>query len=204
MFIKAKKQIQTQPIFVIISVLAIIISILSFLHSIGIFDDFNLKIYVDGAYLSPSIYPKDRLNFVIPISFSNIGKKEGVVEELYIKVIHKNKSILYKPMYEVNTVDLNTEGMFDLNIIEKPYLKFDLDDNEAKYKLIFFYPISKENFYIDQGDYIIKLYIKTSYDQKARLYNEIYFRIFEIFKESYLNGKLLYCENNTCTIFPLK
>lgn len=147
---------------VIISVVALLVSIVA----LGIFDKFDLSVKCTGAYISSTNNGDEGIVFILPISFSNVGKKSGIIQDVYINISTKGFTNKYLTAYEIdNTKFYGDEFWTTKRMISTPFLPFDLSSKSSSTKFLLFRPImGKENnsFFLKDISYNLTVFVKSS------------------------------------------
>lgn len=131
---------------VVVPIIAIIIAFLSFLNSAGLFkSNFNLDVYSNGVYLisgNDSAGRTDKLNFIIPVVFLNKGDKDGVLEEIYLRVNDGKEVLTHNVKYEVDPEKLIEEvGCIKTRIYKQPFSPFGIGGHEEQTRFFMFFPL---------------------------------------------------------------
>lgn len=190
--IKIKNPIWWREILNIKFLIPTIISLLAICIALNVHSPFKLNVYSSGAYIIP--ITEGELTYVIPLEFLNEGAKSGTVEDIYLIVEHEGIRSKYLAKYEVDLVKMNQKEYWDtLNYKIKPFQSFGLKDEDTISKAIYF---SSENpaeaMIIEEGKYLLKIFIKHSKSEEYSKMLELNLYISELSKNSALSRDIVF------------
>ena len=145
----------------IIATLAFLVSFFALYYTH--WEGFDPKIYSTGRYdLSKNDGNIHQLAFSLVLSFSNLGARIGVIENIYVVFnTSDRKSILLVPRYDVQNREINVLRDF-MPMKATSFTAFSLNGKETITKKIMFVPWSSDTFEVHAGIYLMDIFVKTS------------------------------------------
>lgn len=156
--------------------ISIILAIIM-IYSSGILSHLSLVLYIDGYFFPQPTYIEnvsDSFPLGIPVIFKNIGKKDGVVEDIII-ILKNNKSgkeALYTPVCEIDFKEYiqKKRKLHAENIVSPFFYPFSLSARGMEEKTIIFTQAVGETMYpylkTVSGIYTAVIFVKTSYENR--------------------------------------
>ena len=156
---------------------ALIISILSFVFSIGVFSQFRPKAEIDGFILTTD--QELDFGYILSGTFFNVGDKEGIIENIYIDLSHKDWSIKLEPINEISIEKFFEFRNLSPDVYLGPFHNFNIVKRGIEQKTFLFYSTSENEHILEPGDYCINLYIKTLNKSQFQKVDSFKFNVFD-------------------------